>query len=422
MKITLLTYGTRGDVQPFAALGRGLQRAGHTVRLAAPHRFADFAAQHSLPFAALPGDPEEISRRVNDAGSGALGMVKSMADYVFSIADGVFRASFAACEDADLIVHTFLFTTGAHTLARTLGIPDVSLQLFPIFAPTRAFPNVALPRIQTGAPSYFSHWLVTEVFWHVGNMGYRRLRRADPDLLNLSLHWPFDGLQTVRTPLLFAYSPAVLPRPADWTAPHIHVTGYLFLDTPETYVPPPQLAAFLAAGEPPVCVSFGSMVNQEAGRIDGIVRAALERTRQRGVILAGWGGTKPDAQDDTLLYMDGAPHDWLFPRCKTVIHHGGVGTTAAGLRAGIPHVVVPHAVDQPFWGRRVAAIGAGPTPLDLKHLTVESLTRALAQADDPALRARAQAVGRQIRAEDGIGEAVRLIEEHANAFNDAHPN
>jgi sterol 3beta-glucosyltransferase len=195
------------------------------------------------------------------------------------------------------------------------------------------------------------------------------------------------------------------------------VTGYLFLDTPVTYSPPVGLADFLAAGEPPVCVSFGSMVNREAARIDGIVRAALERTHRRGVILTGWGGAGPAAPGDALIYLDSAPHDWLFPRCKAVVHHGGAGVTAAGLRAGIPNVVVPHAADQPFWGRRVAAIGAGPAPLDLKHLTAEGLAGALAQADDPVLRARAGAIGNQIRAEDGVGEAVRLIEAHAHTFH-----
>jgi len=107
------------------------------------------------------------------------------------------------------------------------------------------------------------------------------------------------------------------------------------------------------------------------------------------------------------------PYDWLFPRCKSVVHHGGAGTTTAGLRAGIPNIIVPHAIDQPFWGKRAAAIGAGPAPIDLKHLSVETLTGAFAQADSPGLRAGAREVGLLISAEDGVGEAVRLIEQHA---------
>jgi UDP:flavonoid glycosyltransferase YjiC (YdhE family) len=108
--------------------------------------------------------------------------------------------------------------------------------------------------------------------------------------------------------------------------------------------------------------------------------------------------------------MESAPHDWLFPRCKAVIHHGGAGTTAAGLRAGIPNIIVPHTADQPFWGQRVAAIGAGPAPIPVKQLTPQRLAAALTQADDPALRARAQETGRRIQLEDGVGQAVRIIE------------
>ncbi len=413
MKITILTYGTRGDVQPFVALALGLQKAGHSVRLAAPYRFADFAAHYSIPFAPLPGDPEEISALANNVRHDVFGAVKSVAEYVFSIAPPVLHAALAACDDADLIVHSFFFTTIANSLARARDIPDVSVQLLPMFMPTRAYPMVALPNVPPGALSYFTHWLTTQVFRYAVQVGLRRLRRAEPETFNLKLTWPFETSQPVQTPLLFAYSPTILPQPDDWKAPHIHITGYFFLEVPETYRPPQELLDFLAAGDAPVGVTFGSMVNRESERIDTLVRAALAQTRQRGIILTGWGGRKPAECTDDLFYIDAVPHDWLFPHCKSVIHHGGVGTTAASLRAGIPTITVPHAIDQSFWGKRVAAIGAGPAPIDLAHLSVETLAAAFAQANNPALRARAHELGRLIRTEDGVGEAVRLIEQHA---------
>jgi len=415
MNITLLTYGSRGDVQPFAALALGLQKAGHSPRLAAPHRFSDFAAQLGIPFTPLVGDPEQMSARLNDTRGSLLGAYRTLRDYAASIADQVVMGAFTACENADLIVHSFLFTTGGHSLARARGIPDISIQTFPMFAPTRAFPNVAMAGIPSGPLSALSHWMATQIFWHGGNMVFQKWRSIAPDLFNLELSWPFNGSRSLATPLVFAYSPAVLPQPRDWTAPHIHISGYLFLDTPETYQPPRELSAFLGAGDPPVCVTFGSMVNRDAGRIDRVVGAALAEKRQRAIILTGWGGKKTAAPAEDLLYLEGAPHDWLFPRCKAVIHHGGAGTTAAGLRAGIPNIVLPHAVDQPFWGKRVAAIGVGPAPLDLKKLSVRSLAAALEQIEDPALRARAAEIGRIICAEDGVGEAVRIIEQHAAA-------
>ena len=156
MHITLLTYGSRGDVQPFVALALGLQQAGHTVRLAAPHRFADFAAEYGIPFAPLPGDPEAMSAAFNDARGNIIAIIRAMNGYVSRIAPQVAEAAFAACDDADLIVHSFLFTTGAHSLARARGLPDVSVQFFPVFAPTRAFPNVAASYLPPGALSVFS--------------------------------------------------------------------------------------------------------------------------------------------------------------------------------------------------------------------------------------------------------------------------
>jgi sterol 3beta-glucosyltransferase len=152
------------------------------------------------------------------------------------------------------------------------------------------------------------------------------------------------------------------------------------------------------------------MVNQEAERIHLAVRGALTQTGSRGIFLSGWGGYQDDDMQGYLLYLDSAPHDWLFPRCKAVIHHGGAGTTAAGLRAGIPNIVVPHTADQPFWGKRVAAIGAGPAPIPVKQLTSQRLVAALNQLNDPTLRARAQETGRLIQSEDGVGQAVRIVE------------
>jgi UDP:flavonoid glycosyltransferase YjiC (YdhE family) len=188
------------------------------------------------------------------------------------------------------------------------------------------------------------------------------------------------------------------------------VTGYFFLDSPANYQPPPNLARFLEAGSAPVCVTFGSMIHRASDRIAESVLDAIRITGQRAIILTGWDGWKGRDASDDVLFLESAPHDWLLPRCNAVIHHGGAGTTAAGLRAGIPNIVIPFAGDQMFWGKRVHAIGAGPRPIPVKKLTAPRLASALAQAEDDALRGRAQLVGRAIRAEDGVGEAVRLTE------------
>jgi sterol 3beta-glucosyltransferase len=158
------------------------------------------------------------------------------------------------------------------------------------------------------------------------------------------------------------------------------------------------------------------MVHRDKERIDRVVREALKRTGNRGIILSGWSGVGDRSSED-VLYLEAAPHSWLLPRCKTVIHHGGAGTTAAGLRAGIPNVILPFTADQPFWGRRVYAIGAGPKPILVKNLSVEKLTGAMAEAEDSALCERVQSIGQKIRTEDGVGEAVKWIEKFSNDFH-----
>jgi sterol 3beta-glucosyltransferase len=158
------------------------------------------------------------------------------------------------------------------------------------------------------------------------------------------------------------------------------------------------------------------MVNREKERIDWIIRESLKQTGNRGVILSGWSGVSEPSSNE-VCYLESAPHDWLLPYCKMVIHHGGAGTTGAGLRAGIPTIVVPFMGDQPFWGGRVHAIGAGPSPVLVKDLTVEKLSQAIAEADKQTLRTRAQAIAQQISSEEGTDEAVKWIEKYSNDFN-----
>jgi sterol 3beta-glucosyltransferase len=417
MKITILTYGSRGDIQPFIALARGLQKNGHQIKLAAPHRFADFVAGYEVPFVPLAGDPEEISRRFTEAGNNAVKVVRTIREYVTSIALDVSRDAFEACDDADLIVHSFLFTTGGHSLAYIRGIPDVSIQTFPIFAPTREYPPVALSSLPPGPFSYFGHWLNTQVFWYGGNSGYNQQRKQHPDIFSFDLFWPFDEKPPRPvTPLLFAVSPTVLP-PARDSVNRAAVVGYFFLDSPADYQPPAELTRFLEVGPAPVCVTFGSMIHRASDRIAETVLDAIQIIGQRAIVLTGWDGWKGRDSSDDVLFLESVPHDWLLPRCNAVIHHGGAGTTAAGLRAGIPNIVIPFAGDQAFWGKRVHAVGAGPRPINVKSLTTTRLTSALVEADDPALRGRARLTGRAIRGEDGAGEAVRVIESHYESRN-----
>jgi sterol 3beta-glucosyltransferase len=214
-------------------------------------------------------------------------------------------------------------------------------------------------------------------------------------------------------PVLYSFSRHVLPPPADWPG-QIHVTGYWVLDESPNWQPPPALLKFLETGPPPVFIGFGSMSGRDPARTTRLVLEALAKTSQRGLLVTGWGGLETEKLPEDVFKVENAPYDWLFPRMAAVAHHGGAGTTAAGLQAGKPTVICPFVADQPFWGQRVAALGAGPPQIPQRKLTADNLASAIQQATrDTGMQRRAAALGEKIRAEDGTGQAVSLIEKYA---------
>jgi sterol 3beta-glucosyltransferase len=415
MKITILTYGSRGDVQPLLPLSLGLIARGHSVKLAAPSRFKGLVEGYEIQFVPFAGEPEVLSQRFNDAGNNTIRIIGAMMDYATEIALDVLRQTEASCADADLIIHTFLHAVGAHTYAFEKNIPDIHIQTFPMFSPTGDYPNVTLPDLKIRFLNRLTHIMAKKMTWWGSRLGFEQVRRR-AGLPKQKLHWPFDeGTARPQTPVLCAWSPSVIPPSSDWPD-DIIVTGWYFFDSNTHYSPPPDLEMFLEAGKPPVCVSFGSMVNRNAENVDRMIRKSLEQTGNRGIMLSGWSQLRHRSSKN-FLYLDAVPHDWLLPHCKMLIHHGGAGTTSAGLQAGIPNIVVPFTVDQPFWGRRVHAIGAGPAPIPVKKLSTEQLTKAIFEAETEAYRERAEEIGRKIHSEDGVSVAVGLIEKHSNDFH-----
>jgi sterol 3beta-glucosyltransferase len=320
-----------------------------------------------------------------------------------------------ACEDADLIIHTFTHAVGGHTLAREKNIPDIHIQTFPMFTPTGDYPNITMPHGMPRVLNRFTHQFSAKLTWWTSYIGFERVRRR-AEFPKRKLYWPFhhDRLRPT-APILCAWSPSVLPASSDWP-PQVHITGYYFFPLDISYRPPADLLSFLQNGKLPICITFGSMVHRDKERIDRIVRETLVRTGNRGVILSGWSGVNQPASND-LFYLEAVPHDWLLPKCELVIHHGGAGTTAAGLRAGIPNIVIPFMGDQPFWGERVYAIGAGPKPILVQDLTLENLSQAIVESEKESIFKNAQIIGQQVSKEDGTGESVKWIEKYSNDFH-----
>ncbi|MGK7861677.1 glycosyltransferase [Falsiroseomonas sp. E2-1-a4] len=405
--IVLQTLGTRGDVQPFLALAIGLQAAGFPVRLATAPRFQPTIEAAGVPFAPLPGEMLELID--TPEGQAAIsGRHKLLATLRLMRGRGpmfrrLLQAQWETAQGAALLVCHPKALGGAH-IAERLGIPAFVALPLPALAPTRAFPSPLLPFADLGPLNRASHALML-------GAAARMARKPLRDWRAKALGLPPSGRGAAAAGRLHAYSPALVPRPADWDA-RTHVTGAWVLPVEPAWTPPPALAAFLAAGPPPVHVGFGSLPTKDAAGMGRLVAEALALAGQRGVISTGWGGLALEAPGPGLHVVEGAPHGWLFPRMAAVVHHGGAGTTDAGLRAGCPSILCPFFGDQPFWGRRVQALGAGPAPIPFRALTSPRLAAAIRQAvSDPAMSDSAARIAVRMAGEDGVAEAIRILRQ-----------
>lgn len=407
MRIAIVSMDTRGGIQPYLALGLGLLRAGHDVRVVAPSDFATMIGEVGLHAVPLAGSVEEVVRSSGGAAEkGSLATTRLAMREIGSRIDGWMRTTLEACADADVITGGIGGMVVAASVAEKLGRPFVEAHLHPVGAPTDAYPAVLFPR----TPRWLGRWAM----------------RAGHHLTDWALRAPFERASAAaRTralgltgrprrpdgPVLYGLSRHVVPMPESADRER-HVTGYWFLPAPPTWQPPRALEELLAdGGAPVVSVGFGSMASSDPAATAALVTAAARRAGVRVVMLSGWGGLRAVEASRDVIALDAVPHDWLFPRVAGVVHHGGAGTTGAALRAGVPSLVVPFMMDQPFWGARVATLGVGPAPIPRPRLSEASLAAALRRmVEDDAMRARAADLGTRIRAEDGVATAVAVFE------------
>ncbi|MFH1084731.1 MAG: glycosyltransferase [Chloroflexota bacterium] len=419
MRLAIIAPGSRGDVQPYIALGRGLQAVGHAVRLVTHQDFEALVTSYGLEFWPVEGRVQDIAesaamRALLEKGH-FVAVLSQMAKEAQRGALALAQGGLAACRGTDLIIGGLAGLFVGIALAEKLGLPLVQAYYIP-FTPTRAYPSFLLPGLParfSGAVNRWSYHLARQMMWQAFRPADRLARRQALDVPAAPFWGPFASASVRGYPVLCGFSPAVIPPPPDW-AGAVHVTGYWFLDPATDWAPPPALTDFLQAGAPPVYVGFGSMSSREPEKAAELVLQALARTHQRGVLLSGWGGISPVDAPSSVLMVDAIPFSWLFPRVAAVVHHGGAGTTAEGLRAGVPSVVIPFFGDQPYWGQRVAALGVGPAPIPRQRLTAERLAQAIAAAvTDQAMRQRAAELGERIRAEDGVARATAIVERFA---------
>ena len=415
MKVTVIAAGSRGDVQPYVALGKGLKEAGHTVSVLASQDFQSLITAYGLEFFDLGGSIETVAQSMEgllEQGN-FIKILSSMGPAAQRLVCQAAVNGLVACQGSDLIIGGLGGIFVGLALSEKLGIPFVPAYLYP-FTPTREFPSVLSPLPQNRLPSWansLSHRLAQQMMWQTFRAADNKARSQVLQLAPASFWGPFASLQQQKQTILYGYSQQVIPIPKDWDD-FIHVTGYWFLEPSAGWEPPIELVNFLQSGPPPVYIGFGSMVNSKPEETADLVLQTLARTGQRGVLSSGWGGLKKDELPETVFMIGSMPHNWLFPKMAAVVHHGGVGTTAAGLWAGIPAIVTPYFGDQPFWGQRVYALGVGPKPIPRQRLTVDRLAESIRYAvSDTTMREKAARLGERIRAENGIASAVEIIQQ-----------
>lgn len=340
MRIVLLAIGTRGDVQPLLALAAGLQQTGrHSLRFIAPDDFGALAREHGLDFFPLGMNMRDMLGTGNlgtgmESGRNVVVWVWQILRTMRPTFERLMDNTWSACQGAEAIVFSTM-GLGAYHIAEKLGVPCYQAIPFPS-ARTRAFPNLTLPDLHLGGRYNLLTYALAERIMQqfTGRFLNRWRERFGLPVLPLST-WPYDRLRGRPVPVLFSFSPSVVPRPPDWDE-HIHLTGYWFLEPPLDWQPPAGLLAFIESGPPPVYIGFGSMNSRDAQATTRLVLDALAQAGQRGILSTGWGALSHADLPDYVSVIESIPHAWLFPRMIAVVHHGGAGTTGAGLRAGIP--------------------------------------------------------------------------------------
>ena len=419
MKITINTIGTRGDIQPYVAIGQGLQRAGHSVSIFSHEIYSSFVKENGLDFHPLDVDPRQVllNQVISELGNNMIRIMSWLEKNFSPVLRDAFKATLEANRDADVMLNSGLFFVGWH-VAEKLNKLAIAAYLWPAI-PSRHISSTLGHKPPDWLPfkgliNYSATKLSNQMFFNLLRRSVNQCRQDVLQLAPLSRrdYWRMDSPQST-TPFVYGYSPTVLPKPPDW-GENQQVAGYWFLDTGTDYQPDRILSEFLTNGSPPIYFGFGSMVEHEQEEIIQIVIKALEKMDQRGILLSGWSKFGSIDSPDRVLGIETVPHDWLFPQMAAVVHHGGAGTTAAGLRAGVPTVVVPSFGDQFFWGERVYELGVGSKPIPRKELTADKLASAIEQVlKSNAVRESVIDVSRSIQAENGIETAIKIIEKFA---------
>lgn len=402
LRVTCLTIGSRGDVQPYIALCKGLLADGHKPRIVTHAEFEPWIIGHGIEFTPVAGDPAEIMQLCVENDMFTVAFYREASSKFRGWLDSLLGSSWKACQDSDLLIESPSAMAGIH-IAEALQIPYFRAFTMP-WTQTRAYPHAFVVPNQKLGGNYnaFTYVMFHNFFWQSTAGQINRWREKTLGLPKTSL----DKLQINKVPFLYNFSPSVVAPPLDFNQ-WIHITGYWFLDEGQNYEPPKDLAEFIQQarkdGKKIVYVGFGSITISDPAALTKTVVDSVVKADVRCILSKGWSERMekrdksiPEATLPSCIHqIKSAPHDWLFQQVDAAVHHGGAGTTGASLRAGVPTIVKPFFGDQFFFGGRVQDLGVGKC---LKVMNTSVFARALWEVtNSERMIVKARCLGEQIR-------------------------
>lgn len=415
MRISMVAIGSTGDVRPYVLLGKELKKRGHEVTIVCFDMTEKLVTEAGLNFAPLAGSVKDIFMAVMTPGTNGFTFLPKFKNALLDDLPQFLHTLEEGCKDAEAIICTF-FGSVVYSIAEKHNIPCIQTHYF-LMDYNDMFPITTAPGLKMGKAwnkvSYkMGYALINTLEWHYLS-DWRSEEGMKSKKISMSPDYYINGH---KIPVLYAISPLLVPRAPEWDE-HIHMTGFWTDPEPCEYEPEPSLVRFLEEGEKPVYIGFGSMVSSDMGQTLDIVLKAVAASGVRAIIGRGWGGGALDAalSNPNVYVADYIPHDWLFSRVSAVVHHGGAGTTAAGVLACKPTLVVPFGGDQPFWGQRIYDLGIGPKPIKRENLTVEKLADALIKlTHTPRFNVAVSEIGERMKYENGTLLAADIVEREIN--------
>ncbi|HSZ87363.1 MAG TPA: glycosyltransferase [Puia sp.] len=420
MHYGIITYGSRGDVQPYLALSIGLMERGHSVTLFANENFSSFAENFGIPFYPLPGNIEEMVHspevlHVLQSGN-IIGFFRELQKMSRIVQPRVNAVMLAGCAKPDVLVASPLATIWIYSIAEKLNKNWAMVQLSLPTVPTKQFPFVGFSFFNTAWYNLFTYRLIRYIYWRLNKKDINEHRKSlELPILKESILKEITEKKILN---LYAFSASLIERPKDWPA-EVDITGFLTIPEEKrkqllAEEPPVGMTQWLQNGEAPIYVGFGSIPIPDTKKFAAIIGEILEKTNHRIIFCQGWSELPSIPPHERLFVVKLINHTWLFPQCKTAIIHGGIGTIAAVLSARIPVIIVSIFGDQPLWGKLIATKRLG-IHMPFKKLTTKKLLVAISKSQTFKIKQQAFIAGESMRREDGLRRAIDALEVYFKA-------